>query len=143
MEHSILTQFGFDFNFSSIIQFMEYYLEVLSQYSNKNVRDQALQILTFQFVDDQMLNYSQSKIAACSVILAINIDQMEKMQLKTLTYQKKKVAYSNEFFKEQKHGSKSPSPLNKCATYQINTSAIWVRVFVFFKFVRCSVYHYY
>ena len=76
MEQQIILQFGFDFNFSSTLLFMERFLQVLNVQSDESVRKTANQIIVLQHVDEQMLNYNSSQIAACALILAINIQKM-------------------------------------------------------------------
>jgi hypothetical protein len=71
---------GFDFNFPGPIQTMERYLRVLNYDTNKTIMDMAFQISKFQLNDARFLNYKPSTIAACSVILAINIYEKDKEQ---------------------------------------------------------------
>lgn len=60
MEQQIVLQFGFDFNFSSTLQFMERYFQVLGVQKEESVRKTANQILILQNVDEEMLNYNAS-----------------------------------------------------------------------------------
>ena len=76
MEEEIVLQFGFDFNFSSTFQFMERYMQVLGMQSHEGVRKTATQLIVLQNVDEEMLNHNASEVAACSLILAINIQKM-------------------------------------------------------------------
>jgi hypothetical protein len=71
---------GFDFNFPGPIQSMERFLRILSYDTNKTIWDMAFQICKFQLNDARFLNYKPSVIAACSVILAINIYEKDKEQ---------------------------------------------------------------
>jgi hypothetical protein len=80
LEAQILIKMGFDFNFPGPIQSMERYLRVLNYDTNKTIMDMAFQISKFQLNDARFLNYKPSNIAACSVILAINIYEKDKEQ---------------------------------------------------------------
>ena len=71
---------GFDFNFPGPMQTMERYLRILGYDTNKTILDMAYQICKFQLNDARFLIYKPSMIAACSVILAINIYEKDKEQ---------------------------------------------------------------
>ena len=73
LEAQILMKLGFDFNFQGPVQSMERYLRLLGYQSNSTVYDMAFQVCKFQLNDAQFLEYRPSEIAACSVILSINI----------------------------------------------------------------------
>ena len=73
LEAHILITFGFDLNFPNPINPMERFLRILNYDQNKIVCDMSFQIMKFQLNDSVFLNYRPSMIAACSVILAINI----------------------------------------------------------------------
>jgi len=80
LEAHILISMGFDFNFPGPIQTMERYMRILNYDFNKVVYDMAFQICKFQLNDATFLNYAPSKVAASSLLLAINIYEwdMEK-----------------------------------------------------------------
>ena len=75
---------GFDFNFPGPVQSMERFLRILDYYLNKTIYDMSFQICKFQCNDAQFLKYRPSVIAACAIILAINIYErdLEKYQNK-------------------------------------------------------------
>jgi len=73
LEAHILITFGFDLNFPNPINPMERFLRILNYDQNRIVCDMSFQIMKFQLNDSVFLNYRPSMIAACSVILAINI----------------------------------------------------------------------
>jgi hypothetical protein len=73
----MLITFGFDFNFPNPIHFMERYLRILNYDKNQTVKDMSFQILKFQLNDSVFLNYRPSMIAACSIILAVNIFEQD------------------------------------------------------------------
>lgn len=73
LESHILITLGFDFNFTNPLHPMERFLRVLNYHQNQVVKDISFQILKFQLNDSSFLQYKQSILAACSVILAINI----------------------------------------------------------------------
>ena len=80
LEAQILIKMGFDFNFPGPIQIMERYLRILDYDTNKTIMDMAFQISKFQLNDARFLNYKPSAIAACSVILGVNIYEKDKEQ---------------------------------------------------------------
>ena len=84
MEAHILVMLGFDFNFPGPVQSMERYLRILDYDLNKTIYDMSFQICKFQCNDAQFLKYRPSVIAACAIILAINIYErdLEKYQNK-------------------------------------------------------------
>jgi hypothetical protein len=59
---------------------MERFLRILDYDKNKTIIDMAFQISKFQLNDARFLRYKPSQIAACSVILAINIYEKDKDQ---------------------------------------------------------------
>jgi len=73
LESRILIVLGFDFNFPGPIQFLERYLRILDYDQNKTIFDMSFQICKFQLNDSSFLNHHPSKVAASSLILAINI----------------------------------------------------------------------
>jgi hypothetical protein len=73
----MLIIFGFDFNFPNPIHSMERYLRILNYDKNQTVKDMSFQILKFQLNDSVFLNYRPSMIAACSIILAVNIFEQD------------------------------------------------------------------
>lgn len=78
LEEKILRLLGFDFNFNGPKQFLDRYLRVLGYDNNAKVNQMALQILTLSLVDEKLLNYRASQIAASAVILAVNIFMVQK-----------------------------------------------------------------
>jgi hypothetical protein len=66
---------GFDFNFPGPVQSMDRFLRILNYDKNKTIREMSYQICKFQLNEAKFLNYRPSCIAACSVILSINIFQ--------------------------------------------------------------------
>lgn len=73
LEALILTSVGFDFGWPGPIQTMERFLRVLDFDQNKIVNDMGYQICKFQLNDSRFLIYRPSQLAACAVIIAINI----------------------------------------------------------------------
>lgn len=78
LEEKILRLLGFDFNFTGPKQFLDRYLRVLGYDDNAKVNQMALQILTLSLVDEKLLNYRASQIAASAAILAVNIFMVQK-----------------------------------------------------------------
>ena len=78
LEAKILVQTGFDFGFPGPIQAMERYLRLLGFDTNKIVSDMGYQICKFQLNDSKFLKYRPSMIAACAVIISINIYRRDK-----------------------------------------------------------------
>ena len=77
LEAHMLITFGFDFNFPNPINSMERYLRILNYDKNQTVKDMSFQIMKFQLNDSVFLNYRPSMIAACSIILAVNIYEQD------------------------------------------------------------------
>lgn len=86
LEAQILAKLGFDFNFPGPMQSMERHLRVLNYQKNKTIHDMGFQICKFQLNDARFLNYQPSMIAACSVILAINIFEKDKEQYESTSF---------------------------------------------------------
>lgn len=84
LEAHILVILGFDFNFPGPVQSMERFLRILDYDLNKTIYDMSFQICKFQCNDAQFLKYRPSVIAACAIILAVNIYErdLEKYQNK-------------------------------------------------------------
>lgn len=78
LESEILIMLGFDFNFPGPVQSMERFLRLLGYDLNRTVYDMAFQICKFQLNEAIFLNYRPSQIAACSVLLSINIFEEEQ-----------------------------------------------------------------
>lgn len=70
---------GFDFNFSSPRHFLDRYIRILDGYCSEETKTLALQILVLQQVNEKMLAYSGSQVAAASLILAINQQNMHDL----------------------------------------------------------------
>jgi len=79
MEERILVQLGFDFSFSSPRHFLDRYTRVLDQECSEETKTLALQILVLQQVNEKMLAYSGSQVAAASLILALNQQNMHDL----------------------------------------------------------------
>ena len=75
LEEHVLMMLGFDFNFPGPIQSMDRFIRILSYDKNKTIREMSYQICKFQLNEAKFLNFRPSCIAACSVILSINIYQ--------------------------------------------------------------------
>jgi len=73
LEEKILIAFNFDFNFPGPIQSLERYLRLLDYDLNKIIFDIAFQVSKFSLNDARFLDYPPSKVAASSLILAVNI----------------------------------------------------------------------
>lgn len=70
-----MLKFGFDFNFPGPVETMERYLRVMGYNKNKEVDRLARSILKYHIRTASLLNYRPSQVAACAVIIAININQ--------------------------------------------------------------------
>ena len=60
---------------------MERFLRILNADKIPEVYDLAYGICKLQLVDPRFLNYKPSEVAACAVILAINMHQKDKNQM--------------------------------------------------------------
>ena len=81
MEHEIITQFGFDFNFNCHGIFVDRYLRILDFHNEDLLLIMSNELCKFSLNEDKFLNYNPSLIAACSVILSINIFKREDCSL--------------------------------------------------------------
>ena len=84
MESRMLRTLGFDFNFSNPEHFIDRYLRITGYQFNKDVNQSAVQIMTLHFIDEGLMKFPISKIAASSVILAINIYKLKEKFLHQL-----------------------------------------------------------
>lgn len=53
-------------------------MRILNYDTNKTIQDMAFQICKFQLNDSRFLNYKPSVVAACAVILSINIYEKDR-----------------------------------------------------------------
>ena len=83
LEAKILEKLGFEFNFPGPIQSMERYLRILGYDKNRSLNEMAYNICKFQLNDARFLIYKPSNIAACSVILAINIYEKDNEKFRS------------------------------------------------------------
>ena len=93
LEEDIMRRLKYEFHFPGPIAPMERFLRLLGYHKNVLSFDMAFNICKFQLTDPAFLEYTPSEIAACAVILAVNIYQKEN--------QKK---LHNQFFKIKKNG---------------------------------------
>jgi len=95
LEADILIKLGFDFNFPGPIQSLERYQRLLDYQLNKTVYDMGFQICKFSLNEAMFLNYRPSQIAACSLLLSINIFEEDQDH-----------SSKRKFFKPAKNGKK-------------------------------------
>ena len=79
LELEIITMFGFDFNFPGPVETMERFLRILGYNKNTEVDKLSRSILKHQIRLASLLNYRPSQVAACAVIIAINIKQNKSL----------------------------------------------------------------
>ena len=77
LEADIIRKLNMEFHFPGPIAPMERFLRLLGYNQNMLAYDMAYHICKFQLTDPAFLDYTPSEIAACAVILAINIYQKE------------------------------------------------------------------
>jgi hypothetical protein len=80
LEFEIILMFGCDFNFHGPINFVDRYLRLLNYSNEEVIQMMCYEICKFSLNDDLFLSYMPSQIAACSVILSINIFKKEEME---------------------------------------------------------------
>jgi len=78
MEREIIALFGFDFNFSCHNIFVDRYLRMLNQHKEEVLLMMSNELCKFSLNEVTLLKYKPSIIAACSVILSINIFKREE-----------------------------------------------------------------
>lgn len=91
LELDILIRFGFDFNFPGPVDSIQRYLRLVNYDGDKSVWAICEQLSRFQLNYSVFLKYKPSQIAACVVILSINL------------------AKKNELMKESQSNTSSPS----------------------------------
>jgi len=94
MEHEILTIFGFDFNFNCHNIFIERYLRILGYHNEEVVEMMSFELCKFSLNENKFLKYKPSVMAACSVLLSINI--FRKEECSTTSTDKQFLDISNE-----------------------------------------------
>ena len=79
LEFQIVEAFDIDFNFMLVspVDLIDRYLRILNYDKDINVRKITFDICKFQLLDAKFLKYLPSQLAACSIILAINIEERE------------------------------------------------------------------
>lgn len=80
LEHKILVRLGFNVTFTGPVECMERYLRILNFDNNKIIYDMSYQICKFQLNDSEFLTYRPSELAACAVIISINIYKRDQEQ---------------------------------------------------------------
>jgi len=86
LESDILVKLGFDFNFPGPVQTMERYLRVLAYDLNRSVFDMSFSICKFQLNEAKFLDYRPSQVAACAVILSVNIFEEDNQKTKNTNF---------------------------------------------------------
>ena len=69
----MLAKLGFDLYFPGPVEPMHRFLHLLGYYKNQLMKDMAFQICMFTTNEPVFLNYRPSVIAACAIILSVNI----------------------------------------------------------------------
>ena len=79
LEFQIVEAFDIDFNFMLVspVDLIDRYLRILNYDKDISVRKITFDICKFQLLDAKFLKYLPSQLAACSIILAINIEEKE------------------------------------------------------------------
>jgi len=84
MELKIITLFGFDFNFNCHGIFIERYIRILGYQKESIILMMSHELCKFSLNEESFLKYKPSVIAACSVILSINIYNNEEGSTKNI-----------------------------------------------------------
>jgi len=82
LEQDIITRFGFEFNFSGPMEFINRYLRVLGYDKNDQVKIICEQLCRFQLNYSTFLKYKPSQLAAAIAIISINI--LKKTEIDSL-----------------------------------------------------------
>ena len=77
MERQVIVKLQFGLNSINPEFFIDRYIYILGYQNQNAVRKNAVQILTLHYIDEKLLNYPLSKVAASSVILAIYFYNLE------------------------------------------------------------------
>lgn len=73
LEAEILQHFGFDVNFQTPIPALERFLRILNYDQHDVISKMSFQILRASLVDGKFMQFEPSKMAACALLLSINI----------------------------------------------------------------------
>ena len=98
---------GYNFNLINPEHFINRYLYILGYNSVHQIKKSAIEMVTLHYIDETMQKYPISKIAAVSVILAINCHHLkhhfldQTKQSNKSWFEKSKIKSDN-FFKEVK-----------------------------------------
>jgi len=84
LEQEVIIIFGCDFNFMNPINFVDRYLRILNYNKVEQIVNMCYEMCKFSLNHETFLEYRASQIAACSVILSINIYLKEAMQFKCM-----------------------------------------------------------
>ena len=79
LEMIVAKQLCFNFNLIDPEHFINRYLHILDYHTIPKIYKNAIEIFTLHYKDETMLKYPISKIAAVSVILAINIYKVKEL----------------------------------------------------------------
>jgi len=82
LEQDIITRFGFEFNFSGPMEFINRYLRVLGYDKNDQIKIICEQLCRFQLNYSTFLKYKPSQLAAAIGIISINI--LKKTEIDSL-----------------------------------------------------------
>ena len=83
LEEEILRHFGFDLNFQTPIPSLERFMRILNYDQHDVIFKMAFQILRASLVDGKFLQFEPSKMAACALILSINIFEKNREHKKS------------------------------------------------------------
>ena len=82
LEVDILVTLGFDLLFPGPVAPMDRFLRLLKVDNIPAIRQMSLQICKFAYKQTRFLNYLPSEIAACAVIISLNIFKRDEEQHK-------------------------------------------------------------
>ena len=73
LEAQILMKMGFDYNYPGPMQSLERFMRIINYDKNRTIYEMSFQICKFSLNDSKFLEFRPSQIAACSIIISINI----------------------------------------------------------------------
>lgn len=81
LEKQMLIKLGFDFEFPGPMPFIERYVRLLEHDHSVIVLELAFSVCKFTLVDIYFLQFQPSLVAACAVLIAVNIQMRDREKL--------------------------------------------------------------
>lgn len=93
LEQEIMHTFKWNFNFQGPTEFIDRYLRILCVDKIRAIRNMSCQFCKFSLNESKFLYYRPSVLAACAVIIAVNVHKAEQYKTISGTLNKEKAIY--------------------------------------------------